>query len=58
MASRVVVMTRGPGLTAGEVAVSGALPRPDGFRTTPTFRAEVEAVSNLLAKGMAAGLAA
>jgi len=54
MASRVVVMTKGPGLTAGEVAVSGALPRPEGFRTTPGFRAQVEAVSGLLAKGMAA----
>ena len=57
MASRVVVMTKGPGVTAGEVAVSGALPRPDGFRTTTAFRAEVEAVSNLLAKGMS-GMAA
>jgi NitT/TauT family transport system ATP-binding protein len=54
MASRVVVMTRGPGRTAGEVAVEGALPRPPGFRTTETFRAQVEAVSALLAKGMAA----
>ena len=54
MASRVVVMTRGPGRTAGEVAVEGPLPRPPGFRTTETFRAQVEAVSALLAKGMAA----
>jgi NitT/TauT family transport system ATP-binding protein len=54
MASRVVVMTRGPGRTAGEVAVAGPLPRPPGFRTTETFRAQVEAVSALLAKGMAA----
>ena len=53
MASRVVVMSKGPGLTAGEVAVGGALPRPQGFRTTETFRAQVEAVSALLAQGMA-----
>ncbi|MBS0359909.1 MAG: ABC transporter ATP-binding protein [Proteobacteria bacterium] len=54
MASRVVVMSRGPGRTMGEVAVSGALPRPEGFRTTEAFRAQVEAVSALLSKGMAA----
>jgi NitT/TauT family transport system ATP-binding protein len=53
MASRVVVMTRGPGRIAGEVAVEGPLPRPPGFRTTETFRAQVEAVSALLAQGMA-----
>jgi len=53
MASRVVVMTKGPGRTAGEVTVEGPLPRPSGFRTTETFRAQVEAVSALLAKGMA-----
>ena len=54
MASRVVVMTRGPGRTAGEVAVAGPLPRPPGFRTTEAFRSHVEAVSHLLAQGMAA----
>jgi len=54
MASRVVVMTRGPGRTAGEVAVAGPLPRPPGFRTTEAFRTHVEAVSHLLAQGMAA----
>jgi NitT/TauT family transport system ATP-binding protein len=54
MASRVVVMTRGPGRTTGEVAVAGPLPRPPGFRTTEAFRAQVEAVSGLLAQGMAA----
>jgi len=54
MASRVVVMTRGPGRIAGEVAVSGPLPRPAGVRTTEGFRGHVEAVSGLLAQGMAA----
>jgi NitT/TauT family transport system ATP-binding protein len=54
MASRVVVMSKGPGRTAGEVAIDGALPRPEHFRTTVVFRAQVEAVSALLAQGMAA----
>lgn len=54
MASRVVVMTKGPGRITGEVAVAGPLPRQPGFRTTETFRAQVEAVSALLAQGMAA----
>jgi NitT/TauT family transport system ATP-binding protein len=54
MASRVVVMTRGPGRLAGEVEVEGPLPRPAGFRTTAVFRRTVEAVSKALAEGMAA----
>jgi NitT/TauT family transport system ATP-binding protein len=54
MASRVMVMTRGPGRTAGEIAVEGPLPRPPGFRTTELFRATVETVSHALARGMAA----
>ncbi|MDB5420012.1 MAG: transporter, ATP-binding protein [Phenylobacterium sp.] len=54
MASRVVVMSRGPGRLAGEVAVEGPLPRPAGFRTTAAFRRTVEAVSKALVQGMAA----
>jgi NitT/TauT family transport system ATP-binding protein len=54
MASRVVVMTRGPGHAAGEVATPGPLPRPPNFRTSEVFRATAEAVSHLLAQGMAA----
>ncbi|WP_374471372.1 ABC transporter ATP-binding protein [Phenylobacterium sp.] len=54
MASRVVVMTRGPGRTAGEACVQGPLPRPPGFRTSEAFRDTVEAVSGLLGQGMAA----
>jgi NitT/TauT family transport system ATP-binding protein len=54
MASRVVVMTNGPGRIAAEVDVAGALPRSAGFRTTPGFRASVEHVSAALAQGMAA----
>jgi len=53
MAERVVVMTGGPGRTAGEFPVEGDLPRPAGFRTTPGFRRTVEAVSHALAQGMA-----
>jgi NitT/TauT family transport system ATP-binding protein len=54
MASRVVVMTKGPGRTAGDVAVEGLLPRREGFRTTAGFRTQVEAVSKLLSQGVAA----
>ena len=54
MASRVAVMTAGPGRIAADVAVKGPLPRPAGFRTTPDFRASVEQVSAALAEGMAA----
>jgi NitT/TauT family transport system ATP-binding protein len=49
MASRVVVMTPGPGRIAGEVVVEGPAPRPPSFRTTPEFRATAERVSELLA---------
>jgi len=52
MASRVVVMTAGPGVIAGEVAIDAPLPRPAGFRVTETFRTAAETVSALLAKGM------
>ena len=52
MASRVVIMTSGPGVIAGEVAIDAPLPRPAGFRVTETFRAAAETVSALLAKGM------
>ena len=51
MASRVAVMTRGPGRIAGEIEVAGHLPRLIGFRTTPEFRHAAEAVSDLLVKG-------
>jgi NitT/TauT family transport system ATP-binding protein len=54
MASRVVVMSRGPGRLAGEVAVEAPLPRAPGFRTTAGFRRVVERVSQTLAQGMAA----
>lgn len=56
MADRVVVLTKGPGRIAGEIAVPGTLPRPAGFRTTAGFRDAAEAVSALLAKGSEASL--
>lgn len=54
MASRVLVMTRGPGRLHSETPVDAPLPRPDGFRTTALFRGLVEQVSAALAAGMAA----
>jgi NitT/TauT family transport system ATP-binding protein len=54
MASRVLVMTPGPGRLARETRVEAPLPRPDGFRTSPKFRTLVEEVSAALAQAMAA----
>ncbi len=51
MASRVIVITAGPGRVAGEVWTGGAMPRPDGYRLSSEFRARVEDVSRLLADG-------
>lgn len=53
MASRVIVMTRGPGRVAGEIASPGPLPRPAGYRTSAAFRDTVETVSATLAEGVA-----
>jgi len=54
MASRVVVISRGPGRISGDFPVDGALPRPPHFRTQANCRATVEAVSGALAQGGAA----
>jgi len=54
MAGRVVVMTRGPGRIAGELAIAGSTPRPPGFRTTQAFRDAAERLSDLLRRGMEA----
>jgi NitT/TauT family transport system ATP-binding protein len=54
MASRLVVMTPGPGRTAIEAAVAAPMPRPAHFRTTATFRETAERVSTALAQAMAA----
>ena len=52
MASRVLVLSPGPGRLVGEIAIGAALPRPAGFRTDATFREAAETVSALLAKAM------
>ncbi len=54
MASRVLVMTPGPGRLRSETRVEAPLPRPEGFRTSPLFRGVVEQVSAALAEAMAA----
>lgn len=54
MASRVVVMSKGPGRIAGDFAVAGHMPRPPQFRTEASFRGTAEAVSAALAAGIAA----
>ncbi len=56
MAHRVLVLTPSPGRIGGEIEIAGDLPRPNGFRTSPRFRAAVESVSSLLSASM--GLAA
>jgi len=54
MASRVVVMSSGPGRVAGEVAVDAPAPRAAGFRTTQVFRDAAEHLSGLLHRAMGA----
>jgi len=54
MASRVVVLSKGPGRITADVAVAGPMPRPAQFRTQAAFRATVEQVSAALAEGVAA----
>ncbi|MEI9890632.1 MAG: ABC transporter ATP-binding protein [Caulobacteraceae bacterium] len=54
MASRVLVMTPGPGRLAMQTQVDAPLPRPEGFRVSPLFRETVERVSAALAQAMAA----
>ncbi len=53
MAARAVVMSPGPGRSAGETEVAGPLPRPAQFRTTEGFRAAAEKVSLDLDRAMA-----
>ncbi len=53
MAARVIVMTAGPGRSAGETRVEAPVPRPPGFRTTAAFRDAAEAISTRLAAAMA-----
>jgi NitT/TauT family transport system ATP-binding protein len=49
MASRVIVMTPGPGRSAGETPIMAPAPRPRGFRTTALFRQAAETISECLA---------
>ena len=53
MAGRTIVMTPGPGRSAGEVATNAPIPRPAGFRTTEAFRDAAEQVSRTLDAAMA-----
>jgi NitT/TauT family transport system ATP-binding protein len=53
MASRVLVMTPGPGRLQRETRVEAPIPRPEGFRTGADFRRTVEQVSQDLAQAMA-----
>jgi NitT/TauT family transport system ATP-binding protein len=48
MAARTIVMTPGPGRSAGETRLDAPLPRPAGFRTTQAFRDAAEQVSRTL----------
>ena len=52
MATRVVVLTSGPGRVAAETAVEGRLPRPSGFRGDAAFRRTTEEVSKRLAEAV------
>ena len=54
MASRVVVLSPGPGRITADVAVAGPMPRPAHFRTDAGFRAVAEQVSGALAEGSVA----
>ena len=52
MASRLVVMTSGPGRIAAETRIDAPIPRPPGFRVTAGFRETAEKVSHDLALAM------
>jgi NitT/TauT family transport system ATP-binding protein len=54
MASRVIVMSAGPGRSAGETLIEAPVPRPQGFRTTAAFREAAEAISAQLLAAMGA----
>jgi NitT/TauT family transport system ATP-binding protein len=53
MAGRTIVMTPGPGRSAGETVLDAPMPRPPGFRTSAAFREAAEQVSRTLDAAMA-----
>jgi NitT/TauT family transport system ATP-binding protein len=53
MAGRVIVMSAGPGRSAGETLIEAPVPRPAAFRTTAAFRDAAESISQRLATAMA-----
>ncbi len=53
MASRVVVLTPGPGRIAAETPIAAALPRPPGFRAGAVYRDGAERVSRHLEAALA-----
>ena len=52
MASRIIIITAGPGRLAGQTVIEAPAPRAPGFRTTALFREAAEAVSAQLAQGV------
>lgn len=53
MASRVIVLSKGPGRIAADIEVPGPMPRSQHFRLEAGFRQVAEAVSDALARGAA-----
>jgi len=53
LADRAVVLDGATGRTVAERASPGALPRPDGWRSDPAYRAAVEGLAADLARSMA-----
>lgn len=52
LAGRVVVLSRADGRAVADIAMPGALPRPEGWRSDPAHREAVEAVAEALARSM------
>lgn len=52
LAGRVVVLSRADGRAVANIAMPGALPRPEGWRSDPAHREAVEAVAEALARSM------
>lgn len=52
LAGRAVVLEAAHGRVVADFALPGGLPRPDGWRATPDFRAAVERLAAILAEAM------